>query len=66
VNIHSIVEADKPVQVTGKQKVIFTLAADKYWERSFVLEPETVVTLEGTQNALINNQYTINLVDIKN
>lgn len=66
VKVNSTVEADKPVKVDGTKKVLLTLTADRYWERSFILEQDTPINLEGTINSIINKEYSINLVDIRN
>lgn len=66
INLHidSRIIADKPVKVEGTYRITCRLISENSWEHDYYLRDEQRFELEGTDNTLIDGQFSIPIEDI--
>lgn len=63
-NLNAIISSDNEVLVIGTYEVDVVIRAGELWERSFPLESKMPFELEGSELAVIDNAYEIDLNEI--
>lgn len=66
LHVNSIVTAEKPIIIKGTGIVYCDLIADGFWIQTMPISSNIKIDLNGRENTIINSDFQINLVDIKN
>ncbi len=64
IHIQSSIKAERPIRIRGSKKIILRLVAEDLWEKEYILSDETSFQLEGTENLIVDTDYSIKLQDL--